>query len=155
MRRLFVAEAFMAVVFATTSLFAAPSITSLTPTSGTSGAPVTIAGSSFGTTQGTSTVTFGSSVASTTSWSNKSIVAVVPNGIIAGTVGVVVTVNSASNSVNFTVTNPFITNISVNSVLMNSAPASQLITINGSGFGATQGTNSSVTFNGTIGVPSS
>jgi len=117
---------------------------------------VVIAGSNFGAIKNDSTVKFGGIVASTTNWSNQSITAVVPNGIIASTVGVVVTVNStASNSFNFTVTNPFITNISVNSVLMNSAPENQLITINGSGFGATQGTNSSVKFNGLVGVPSS
>src|SRR5439155_26775406 len=122
-------------------------ISSLLPTSGPSGTSVTITGSNFGATKGSSTVKFGTVLASTTSWSNTSIVAVVPNGIVASTIGVVVTVNStASNSKNFTVTNPFITNVSVNSVLMNSAPENQLITINGSGFGATQGTNSSLKF---------
>jgi RHS repeat-associated protein len=131
-------------------------ISSLLPTSGPSGTSVTITGSNFGATKGSSTVKFGTVLASTTSWSNTSIVAVVPNGIVASTVGVVVTVNNtASNSKDFTVTNPFITNILVNGVLMNSAPENQLITINGSGFGATQGTNSSVKFNGLLGVPSS
>src|SRR6266496_3642848 len=131
-------------------------ISSLSPTSGPSGTSVTITGSNFGATKGSSTVKFGSTVASTTGWSSTSIIVVVPNGIVASTIGVVVTVNNtASNTVNFPVTNPFITNISVNSVLMNSAPENQLITINGSGFGATQGTNSSVKFNGLVAVPSS
>jgi RHS repeat-associated protein len=131
-------------------------ISSLSPTSGPSGTSVTITGSNFGATKGSSTVKFGTVLASTTSWSSTSIVAVVPNGIVGSTVGVVVTVNNtASNSKDFIVTNPLITNISFNSVLMNSAPENQLITINGSGFGATQGTNSSVKFNGLLGVPSS
>jgi RHS repeat-associated protein len=128
-------------------------ISGLSVPSGPSGTQVTITGNNFGGTKGDSTVKFGTTVASTTSWGNTSIVAVVPNGILASTVGVVVTVNNtASNSVNFTVTNPLITSISVNSVLMNSAPENQLITINGANFGATQGTNSSVTFRGTTGV---
>src|SRR5438874_13608802 len=104
-------------------------ISTLSPNSGPSGTSVSIAASNFGSTKGTSTVKFGTIVASTTSWSNTSIVAIVPNGIVASTVRVVVTVNStASNTVNFPVTNPFIASISVNSALMNSAPENQLIT---------------------------
>ncbi|MBV9181152.1 MAG: IPT/TIG domain-containing protein [Acidobacteria bacterium] len=137
------------------ALFAAPSISSVSPTSGPSGEPITITGRNFGTTKGNSTVTFGGVTASITTWSGTSIVAVVPTGIVSGTVGVVVKVNNASsNSVSFTVL-PSITNIAVNSVLMNSAPQNQLLTLNGSGFGTSQGTHSSVTFNGLTAVPSS
>jgi len=47
----------------------APSITSLKSTSGVAGTSVTIAGTNFGGTQGTSTVTFSGTVATPTSWS--------------------------------------------------------------------------------------
>jgi IPT/TIG domain len=82
-----------------------PTITSLTPSSGGIGIPVTIAGTNFGATQGTSTVTFNGIVASVSSWSSTSIVATVP--LMATTGPVIVTVGGvASNSMTFTVTNP-------------------------------------------------
>jgi YD repeat-containing protein len=78
-------------------------ITSLLPASGPVGFSVTINGSSFGATQGTSTVTFNNTTASPSSWSATSIVAPVPAGATTGPV--VVTVGGiASNSVTFTVT---------------------------------------------------
>jgi hypothetical protein len=81
---------------------ALPSIVSLSPTSGVAGASVTIAGTHFGSTQGTSTVTFNGTAASVASWSAASIVAKVPSGAQTG--NVVVTVGgTASNGVNFTV----------------------------------------------------
>lgn len=82
---------------------AAPSITNLSPTSGAVGASVTIAGTNFGSTQGTSTVTFNGTTATTiTSWSTTSIVATVPTGATTG--NVVVTVSTvASNGSAFTV----------------------------------------------------
>lgn len=79
-----------------------PSITSLSPTSGPVGTAVAITGANFGSTQGSSTVTFNGTVASPTSWSDASIVAPVPAGATTG--NVVVTVNGvASNGVSFTV----------------------------------------------------
>ena len=57
----------------------APSITSLTPTSGAVGTSVTITGTNFGATQGTSTVTFNGTAATPTSWSATSIVVPVPS----------------------------------------------------------------------------
>ncbi len=82
--------------------FAAPSITSLSPTSGAVGASVTIAGTNFGSTQGTSTVAFNGTTATTiTSWGATSIVATVPTGATTG--NVVVTVSGvASNGAAFT-----------------------------------------------------
>ena len=59
-------------------LSAAPSISSLSPTSGAVGASVTIAGTGFGATQGTSTVKFNGTTATVTSWSATTIVAAVP-----------------------------------------------------------------------------
>jgi hypothetical protein len=82
-----------------------PTITSLTPNNGGIGIPVTIAGTNFGATQGTSVVTFNGLPASVSSWSAGSIVATVP--LMATTGPVIVTVAGvASNSMTFTVTNP-------------------------------------------------
>ena len=79
-----------------------PSITSLSPTSGNVGTSVTIAGTNFGATQGTSTVKFNGVTATPTSWGASSIVVPVPAG--AGTGAVMVTVGGqASNGVTFTV----------------------------------------------------
>jgi hypothetical protein len=75
-----------------------PSIASLTPSSGPVGALVTIAGTNFGATQGTSTVVFDKTTATPTVWSNTSIQVPVPGGAATG--NVVVTVNGvASNGV--------------------------------------------------------
>ena len=84
---------------------AAPSITSLSQTSGPVGTSVTIAGTNFGATQGTSTVTFNGTAGTPTSWSATSIMVPVPSGATTG--NVVVTVGGvASNGVSFTVTVP-------------------------------------------------
>src|SRR5262249_59659165 len=58
----------------------APSITSLSPTSGPVATSVTIKGTNFGATQGTSTVTFNGTTATPTSWSATSIVGPAPTG---------------------------------------------------------------------------
>ena len=77
-----------------------PSITTLSPTSGPVGMSVTISGSNFGASQGNSTVKFGTTTATATSWSAARIVATVPAGTATG--NVVVTVGGvASNGVNF------------------------------------------------------
>ena len=81
----------------------APSITNLSPSAGPIAASVTISGSNFGNTQGTSTVTFNGTMAtSITSWSASSITAIVPSAATTGNVVVAVT-GTASNGVNFTV----------------------------------------------------
>jgi RHS repeat-associated protein len=120
-----------------------PFVASLSPVAGAVGTSVTINGTSFGSTKGTSTVTFnGTAASSVTSWSNTKIVAVVPTTITTGPV--VVTVNSvASNSnVVFTAYNPVI-----NSVTPPAAPVAGQVTLSGYGFGATQG-SSTVQING-------
>jgi len=82
---------------------APPTITSLSPTSGAVGASVTITGTNFGATQSTNTVKFnGTAATSITSWSNASIMAVVPTGASTGNV-VVTTIGGWSNGVAFTV----------------------------------------------------
>src|SRR6266403_1255446 len=127
-----------------------PSITSLNPTSGAVGTPVTIAGGNFGTTQGASTVTFNGTVGTPTSWSATSIVVPVPSG--ASTGNVVVTVGgAASNGMNFDVTS---SPPSVTSLNPTSGAVGTPVTIAGANFGTTQGA-STVTFNGTVGTPTS
>ena len=86
----------------------APTITGLTPASGPISTSVTIAGTGFGTTQGTSTVTLGGVSAAPTSWSNTSIVVPVPSGVALGAIPVVVSVpgSGTSNSATFTVVSP-------------------------------------------------
>ena len=82
---------------------ATPAISGLNPTSGPVGTSVTISGSNFGVSEGTSRVGFAGTEATPTSWSDTSIVAPVPEGATSG--NVVVTVGSqASNGVFFTVT---------------------------------------------------
>src|SRR5271157_1284287 len=83
----------------------APNITSLSVSSGPVGTPVTITGTNFGTTQGTSTVTFNGTLAEATSWGATGIVTAVPSGATTGDV-VVTVVGAASNGVEFTVTSP-------------------------------------------------
>ena len=122
-----------------------PSITSLSPTSGAVGASVTISGTNFGSTQGTSTVTFnGTTATAITSWGNTSIVATVPTGATTGSV--VVTVSGvASNGTNFAaVPPPNITSLSPTTGVVGTS-----VTIAGSHFNTTQGAGN-VTFNGTV-----
>ena len=139
-----VALLIMACVVCSGVSFAAPSITSLSPTSGAVGASVTITGTSFGSTQGTSTVKFNGTAATTIgSWSATSIVASVPTGATTG--NVVVTVSgTASNGISFTVVSaPSITSLSPTSGAVGTA-----VTVTGTNFGSTQGTGT-VKFNGT------
>jgi hypothetical protein len=82
---------------------AVPAITSLSQNSGVVGTLITITGTNFGATQGTSTVTFnGTSARTASAWSTTSITVAVPTGATTG--NVVVTVGGqASNGVPFTV----------------------------------------------------
>jgi RHS repeat-associated protein len=124
---------------------ATPNVSSLSPYSGGVGTPVTIYGTDFGSTQGTSTVTFnGSSAASITNWTSSQITATVPSNVVSGPGPVVVTVNSlpSNATVLFTAFNPIISGLSPPA-----GPAGGTVIISGSGFGAVQ-TNSQVQFNG-------
>jgi hypothetical protein len=119
-----------------------PSITSLGQTSGAVGASITITGTNFGATQGTSTVTFnGTSAGTASAWSATSITVTVPVGATTGNV-VVTVLGTASNGLPFSVA-PTITSLS-----QNAGAVAVSIVINGTNFGVTQGT-STVTFNGT------
>jgi RHS repeat-associated protein len=80
-----------------------PNISSLSPTSGLVGTSVTVTGTNFGSTQGTSTVKFNGTSATVTSWSSGSIQVTVPSAATTG--NVVVNVGGTnSNGVAFTVT---------------------------------------------------
>src|SRR3989454_2458690 len=119
-----------------------PIISSLSPPNAAIGATVTLTGSGFGPSQSGSQVKFNGVVTGAYSWSNTSISAVVPTNTTSGPVtltedGVV------SNSVQFTVEGqPTITTLSPGT-----APTGASVTINGSGFGATQ-SSSTVNFYG-------
>lgn len=128
----------------------APTITSLFPLSGRYGTSITITGSNFGTTQaaGSSTVKFGTTAASPTSWSNTSIAVPVPSGATTGTVSVTVTVGVQSTSSNFVVIPP----PNITGLSPTSGPINTMVTVSGSGFGSPQGT-STVKFNTTTAVP--
>jgi regulation of enolase protein 1 (concanavalin A-like superfamily) len=129
----------------------APTITSLSPASGSVGTAVTIQGGNFGASKGSSTVTFNGTIATPTSWSASSIVVPVPTGATTG--NVVVTVGGvASNALAFSVVAaaaPSITSLSPPS-----GPVGTAVTITGTNFGASKGT-STVTFNGTTATPTS
>jgi photosystem II stability/assembly factor-like uncharacterized protein len=125
---------------------ASPFISGISPVAGYSGTPVTITGSAFGFSQGTSAVLFnGLPADSIVSWSDTQIIATVPVGAATGQLVVMVDPNS-SNGVLFTIStvpmNPVITAISPST-----AYATLPVTITGYGFGATQG-SSTVTFDG-------
>src|SRR6266700_701896 len=128
---------------------ASPTITSLSPTSGAVGASVTITGTNFGSTQGTSTVKFNRTAATPTSWSATSIVVPVPAGATTGNV-VVHASGVDSNGVTFTVlATPSITSLSPTSGAVGAS-----VTITGTNFGSTQG-SSTLKFNGTAATPTS
>ena len=113
---------------------AAPTITSLTPSTGAVATSVVIAGTNFRTPQGSSTVSFNGIASTPTAWSATSITAPVPTGATTGPV--VVTVGGqASNGSTFTVTPA----PSITSLAPNTGAVGSVVTINGSNFGPTQG----------------
>ncbi len=122
-----------------------PSISSISPTSGPLGTSVTITGTNFGASQGTSTVTFNAVAGAPTSWSATSIVVPVPNGATTGNV-VVTVAGTPSNGVPFTVTAP---GPSISSLSLTQGPVGATFTVNGANFGTTQG-SSTVTLNGAL-----
>src|SRR5882762_8279058 len=136
-------------VFALGAQGASPTITTLSPTSGAVGASVTITGTNFGSTKGSSTVKFNGTTANTTTWGSTSITATVPTGATTGNVVVTVS-NRASNGVSFTVVPaPSITSLSITTGAVGAA-----VTITGTNFGSSQGT-STVKFNRTTGTVTS
>jgi len=96
-------------------------INSFNPTSGSVGTALTIKGTNFGSTQGTSTVKFGSTAATVTSWSDTSIAATVPTLTAGGYIFSVTTTSGTANSATqFTVTASATTTLTISNV---TAPA--------------------------------
>jgi len=117
-----------------------PAITAVSPTSGTVGTVVTIAGNYFGPSQGSSGVSFNSISATVTSWSNTAIKCTVPSGATTGPV-VVETSVGVSNGKTFAVKLPAIAALSPTSGAVGTA-----VIIRGNYFGPSQG-SSGVSFN--------
>lgn len=118
-------------------------VSSVSPTSGTVGTQVTVNGNAFGSSQGTSTLTFnGAAATSISSWSNTQIVATVPVTATTGPVQVVVNNIESNATVSFTVPPP-----NVSSVSPGGGPVGTQVTITGSGFQANQ-RDSVINFNG-------
>jgi hypothetical protein len=116
-----------------------PTLTSLTITTGPVGTPLTVIGTNFGATQGTSVLTFNGIVATPTSWSATSIGTTVPVGATTGPVHVVV-LGQTSNNLTFTVTvAPVLTSLN-----FNTGPVGTSVTLTGQHFGSVQ--NSSLVF---------
>jgi RHS repeat-associated protein len=125
---------------------ATPVIYSVTPSAGGLGSQVTIAGTNFGGTQGSSSITFnGIAASSITSWTSSQIVAIVPATATSGPVVVVVNSVASNADMTFTVINPV-----VSAVTPASAPVGGTVTVTGTGFGALQN-GSQVQFNGLSG----
>jgi RHS repeat-associated protein len=118
-----------------------PVISYLTPASAPAGASVTIVGTGFGPTQGNSTAQFNSVTASVTSWGDSSITVTVPSNATSGPVTVTAD-GVTSNGIQF---NP-LGYLSITSISSSSGPVGMSLTINGAGFGTTQG-NSIAAFN--------
>ena len=113
------------------------------------GTSVTVTGTNFGSTQGTSTVTFNGTAATPANWSATSIVVPVPSAATSGNV-VVTVAGQASNGSSFVVlVTPEISNLAPTAGQVGTP-----VTITGTNFGATQG-SSTVAFNGTAATPSS
>jgi RHS repeat-associated protein len=84
------------------TVLAGPLLSTVEPTFGPAGHPVTVTGTNFGPSHGSNTVTFNGTTASVTQWSSTSISVTVPAGAATGPV--VVTVGGqASNGLPFTV----------------------------------------------------
>ncbi|MGC1107468.1 MAG: SBBP repeat-containing protein [Candidatus Acidiferrales bacterium] len=110
-----------------------PTVTSVTPTSGTAGTSVTIAGSGFGATQGNGQVQLGTMTGVVTSWSDTQVVATVATGAASGSAQILQN-GVWSNTLPFSINGPQITGVSPSS-----GSAGTAVTVTGSGFGAAQG----------------
>jgi hypothetical protein len=112
-----------------------PTISGLDVSSGTVGTTVTVNGSGFGASQGTSSLRFGVATATITSWSDTEIVCTVPTAAVGKAAVVVTTAVWLSNSASFKVT-PHL-----NHLKPIKAKPGVTVTISGSGFGAKRGTS--------------
>ena len=127
-----------------------PAISGLSPEAGPEGTSVAITGTSFGASQGTSTVAFNGVGSAPASWSGTRIEAPVPEGATTGPV-VVTVAGQASNGVSFKVIGgaPSITKLNPAT-----GPVGTVVTVRGNGFQSSQGAGT-VTFNGVEATPTS
>jgi len=99
----------LVIAFSSTLIFCgrahgqSPTITGMSPATGPVGTLVTITGTNFGATQGSSTISLNGTTAPVVSWSGTIISAAVPTGSSSGTFTVTVS-GSSANSTTFTVT---------------------------------------------------
>ena len=112
-----------------------PVVTGVAPASGVRGSKTTIYGSGFGASKGTSKVMIGSIQCTVTFWSDTQIKCTVPPAAVSGAVTVVTAGGTSDASINFTVVLPPV----VAGVSPPSGIRGSQITINGFGFGASQG----------------
>lgn len=131
------------------SALAAPAIASLDVASGAAGTPVTLTGSGFGATKGTSAVKFRGNLAPIVSWSDTQIVCTVPPSATAGDLGVWVTVSGVDSAAV-----PFAIVPSVASIVPAYAAPGSSVTLDGANFGTLQHA-STVTIGGAPAVVSS
>jgi YD repeat-containing protein len=127
------------------------SITSVNPLEGKAGAVVTISGTGFGTSQGSSTVTFNGFPATPSNWSNTSILVPVPPNATTGIIAV--TVNGlAATGPEFEVDSASSGRPSISGLSPAQGPVGMLVTISGSNFGSSAG-SSNVGFGSVPAVP--
>jgi hypothetical protein len=126
-----------------------PTISYSNPVDGPVGTSVSIVGNYFGSTQGSSTITFNGTTATPTRWSNTQIVVPVPSGASTGLVTITVG-GMASNRVNFIVGTP----PTISYTNPATAPVGNSITVVGNYFSSSQG-SSTITFNGISATPTS
>ena len=115
-----------------------PQITSISPTSGIVGTQITVNGSGFQTTKGSSTVMLMNSTnnftLSVVSWSDSQIVATVPSNAATGDVSVTVNGIQSNRDLLFTLPKPVMSAISPSG-----GPTGTQVQITGTGFGVTRG----------------
>ncbi len=122
-----------------------PHINTLSVSSGNTGSSVTVNGTNFGSTQGTSSVTVNGVTASVSSWANGAITITIPAAAVDGNIVVNRDDSKVSNGVGFDVVP------TISSITPSRRVIGENLTINGSGFGNTQG-GSVVRFLGGSGV---
>ena len=121
-----------------------PTISGVSPASGTIGTSVTVTGNNFGSSQGSSTIQFNGAVAtSITTWTNTQIVAAVPSNATTGPVLVTVGSIPSNNNFSFAFYHPVLTSVSPST-----AQVGGTVVVTGSGFGSAEYWGGGVSFNG-------
>jgi hypothetical protein len=122
---------------ATVSLTVLAETITLSSTSGITGSVLIITGSNFGSTQGSSTVTFGGVAAAVSSWTSSAISVTVPASLTPGSYEVSVNIGGIPiGEALFVVPPPTISNLS-----LKQGPVGMGIVITGVAFGNTQGSS--------------